>query len=202
MHKTVILDLGKVIVPFDFQRGYRALAEYSPLPVEELPGRIRATGLVVPFETGQIEAREFVERFTAALDARMSYEEFCRVWSSIFLPDPLIPEELVAGLRNRYRMVLLSNTNSIHFEMIRENYPILRHFDEYVVSYEVGALKPSPKIYDAAIRAARCEPGECFFADDIPEYVEGARRAGIDAVQFLNAGQLQADLEARGIRWV
>ena len=57
MIKTVIFDLGKVIVPFDFKRGYRAMAELSAYPAEEIPKRIGTTDLVTRFECGQIEPR-------------------------------------------------------------------------------------------------------------------------------------------------
>jgi FMN phosphatase YigB (HAD superfamily) len=46
---------------------------------------------------------------------------------------------------------------------------------------------------------AGCRPEECFYTDDIAEYVEGARRMGIDAVQFQGAEQLESELLARGI---
>ena len=56
-------------------------------------------------------------------------------------------------------------------------------------------------IYREAIARAQCLPQECFFTDDIPEYVAGAKLAGIDAVQFSNREQLEKELQARGIRW-
>jgi len=199
--KTVIFDLGKTIVPFDFKRGYRAMAEVCSYAPEDIPKRIGATDLVVRFESGQITPEEFVAELSGVLNLRMDYGRFCQVWSSIFLPDTLIPESLLEGLRKRHRLLLLSNTNAIHFEMIRENYPLLKHFDEYILSYEVGAMKPSPRIYEEAIARAGCEPEECFFADDIPEYVEGARTVGIDAVRFESAAQIENELSKRGVRW-
>jgi putative hydrolase of the HAD superfamily len=60
-------------------------------------------------------------------------------------------------------------------------------------------MKPQPEIYRAAIDAAQCSPEECFFTDDIPEYVEGARQMGIDAVQFESREQIERELSARGI---
>jgi putative hydrolase of the HAD superfamily len=201
MIKTVIFDLGKVIVPFDFSRGYRTMSEHCSCTPEEIPKRIGSTDLVRRFESGQVEPEQFVEQLCGVLGAQIEYERFCQIWSSIFLPETLLPESLIAGLRRRYRLLLLSNTNAIHFEMVRQNYPLLRHFDDLVLSYEIGAMKPSPKIYQAAIERAQCEPEECFFTDDIPEYVAGAREAGIDAVQFHSAAQIERELLARGVRW-
>jgi HAD superfamily hydrolase (TIGR01509 family) len=85
--------------------------------------------------------------------------------------------------------------------MVRERYPMLRHFDEFVLSYEVRAMKPSPEIYREAIARASCRPEECFFTDDIPQYVEAARREGIDAVRFESREQLEREMAARGIQW-
>jgi putative hydrolase of the HAD superfamily len=106
---------------------------------------------------------------------------------------------MVEAIRRQRRTVLLSNTNHIHYTMLRERYPILRHFDGYCLSHEVGAMKPEAKIYRRALELAECEPHECFFTDDVSEYVEGAKRMGIDAVQFESAGQIANELRARGI---
>ncbi len=201
MYKSVILDLGLTIVPIDFSRGYAALAGRCALPDAEVRRRIAESGLVEPFETGQIEPEVFASQFSAVLDMDVDYSTFCGLWSTIFTPGSLIPEEMVEGLAARYRLVLLSNTNAIHFEMIQNNYPILRHFHAFVLSYRVGAMKPDPRIYRAAIAEAGCPPEECFFADDVASYVQGARAAGIDAVQFRSAEQLETDLAARGIAW-
>jgi putative hydrolase of the HAD superfamily len=199
--KTVIFDMGKVLIPFDFSRGYRALEKHSNSPAAEIPKRIASTDLVNRFETGLVEPCDFVEELSGMLDLRIPYGQFCEIWSSIFLPDTLVPDDLVAGLRERYRLLVLSNTNALHFAMVRQSYPILRHFHDLVLSYEVKAMKPDPAIYREAIARAQCRPEECFFVDDIPAYVEGARRQGIDAVQFESCAQLERDLAARDIRW-
>jgi len=199
--KTVIFDLGKVLIPFDFSRGYRAMEKFCDYPAAEIPKRIAATDLVHRFETGLVEPRDFVEQLSRMLDLRVTYEQFCEIWSSIFLPDPLVPESLLAGIGEHYRLLVLSNTNAIHFAMVRQCYPMLRHFHDLVLSYEVKAMKPSPAIYREAIARAQCRPEECFYTDDIPAYVEGARREGIDAVRFESCAQLERDLAAREIRW-
>lgn len=203
MTKTVIFDLGGVIVPLDFQAGYAAMAGLCDIPREELPKRISATGLVPKLESGQIAADDFIDAFIGELGLRITRAEFPQLWSSIFPPYTLIPESLLAGLKRNYRLLLLSNTNSIHFEIIRktETYRLLDHFDDYILSYEVGAMKPLERIYEAALEKAGCRPEECFYTDDIPAYVEGARKAGIDAVQFIGHQPLIAEMDRRGIQW-
>jgi putative hydrolase of the HAD superfamily len=201
MIKTVIFDLGKVIIPFDFKRGYQGLEKVCGYPAAEIPRRIGTTDLVQRFESGMVAPRDFVEQLSSSLDLRIDYDQFCEIWSSIFLPDPLIPEGMLQGLSQRFRLLLLSNTNAIHFQMLEQTYPLLRHFHHHVLSYRVGALKPSPVIYREAIARAECAADECFFTDDIPDYVAGAKREGIDAVQFESCEQIQRELLSRGIRW-
>lgn len=199
-HKALIFDLGKVLIPFDFQRGYRALEQFCPHPAAEIRRRIIASGLVPPFETGLIEPRDFVARLTEALDLTMDYSGFCRAWGSIFYGQ-LIPDRVLESLAARYRLVLLSNTNAIHFEMVRETYPLLRYFHELVLSYEVRSMKPDSRIYHAAIERAGCKAEECFYTDDITENVAAGLREGMDSVQFETPEKLEREMSERGIRW-
>jgi putative hydrolase of the HAD superfamily len=199
-YKAVIFDLGRVLVHFDFKRGYRALEGLCPHEAAAIPKLLAGTGLVERFETGLVEPRDFVSEMSRVLDLRVGYDRFCEIWSCIFT-DMLVPESMLEGLKARYRLLLLSNTNAIHFDMIRRTYPMLRHFDDLILSYEVKAMKPQPAIYRAAIERAGCEPGECFYTDDIAEYVAGGRAMGIDAVQFQGAARLAEELTARGIQW-
>lgn len=199
MIKTVIFDLGRVIVPFDFQRGYTRLEPLCGLKTGEIRAKIGASGLVPRYESGEIESEAFVAELSECIGLKAGFSEFCDIWMSIFLPETLISEEMLAEIRTGHRLVLLSNTNRIHFEGIRANYPLLRQFHQFVLSYEAGAMKPSPIIYRKAIEAAQCEASECFFTDDIPEYVEGAKQMGIDAVQFQSAAQIREELCRRGV---
>jgi glucose-1-phosphatase len=201
MIKTVIFDLGKVIIPFDFKRGYQGLENVCGYPAAEIPRRIATTDLVQRFESGLVDPKDFVEQLSRVLDLHINYDQFCQIWSSIFLPDPLIPESLLEGISKRYRLLLLSNTNAIHFDMLEKSYPLLRHFHHMVLSYRVGAMKPEPAIFREAIARAECRPDECFFTDDIAEYVAAAKREGIDAVQFESRAQIEQELLARGVRW-
>jgi len=201
MIKTIIFDLGKVLVPFDFQRAYDRLAPLSPYSAEQIRERVRGCDLVTRFESGQVEPESFAQEFCGMFDANVAYDQFCETFSSIFFPETLIPDSLLKALKQRYRLVLLSNTNAIHWEMLTRTYPLLGHFDERILSYRVGAQKPDPRIYREAIRAAECRPQECFYTDDIADYVKAAREQGIDAVQFESQEQIERELKSRGVSW-
>ncbi|MDE3164806.1 MAG: HAD family phosphatase [Acidobacteriota bacterium] len=201
MHKAILFDLGRVLVHFDFQIGYRALEKICPYPADQIPSRLAPTGLIERFESGQVTPEDFFQQFCAILDLDLPYPRFREIWSSIFT-HAILPESLLEGLARRYRLVLLSNTNALHFQMIRQWYPhILRHFHALVLSYEVGAMKPQAEIYEAALRAADCPAAQCFYTDDIEAYVAAARARGIDAVVFSGQQQIERELRARAIAW-
>ncbi|MGQ9635683.1 MAG: HAD family hydrolase [Bryobacteraceae bacterium] len=202
MIRTIIFDLGKVLIPFDWQRGYQRLAAHSPYPPEEIRARIKAANLFEDFERGRIQPEQAAKQISDLLQLDgMSLEQFRELWSAIFLPETILPEPMLAGLHQRHRLLLLSNTDAIHYGWVAEKYPILRHFDGAVLSFEVGSRKPEPAIYEAAIERAGCAPGEIFFTDDLEANVEGARRLGIDAVTFQSRELLENELRARGVIW-
>ena len=201
MIQTIIFDLGNVIIPFQFSRGYEQLENYCGIPAQDIPARIGSTGLVKLLETGQIEPEKFVAELSAYLNLGLTYPEFCKIWSSIFLPEILIPESFFAALKKRYKLLLLSNTNAIHYEAIQESYSVLQYFDLVVLSHEVKAMKPDPAIYQKALELAECSAEHCLFIDDLPENIEGARRTGMDGIVFQSYVDLKEQLSRRGIRW-
>ncbi len=200
MIKAILLDLGGVIVELDFARAYRATAELTGLDVEEVPERIRRAGLAEPYEHGRISSEEFYRRLSAALGLRVSYKRFCEIWGDMFGAEPLLERSFLAALRKRYRLLLLSNTNELHFEWLRRRFPLLKEFDDYVLSYEVGSMKPAPEIYLEAVGRAGCETAECFFADDKPENIEAATRLGMHGALFTSGQALRSELRGHGVR--
>jgi putative hydrolase of the HAD superfamily len=202
MIKAILFDLGNTLIPFDYSRGFSGIAPFSSCPVEEMRRRIAASDLAQRFETGRMSGPQFVREFSELIELRpLDYRQFCDIWCSIFLPETLIPDGMLLRLRENYRLVLLSNTNEIHFSMIWEKYPLLRHFHELVLSHRIGVMKPAPEIYRAAVERAGCRPEECLFTDDVPAYVDAGRREGLDAVQFQSLAELERELLARGVTW-
>ena len=144
---------------------------------------------------------DFYRQSLDLLSVKMTFEEFSAIWCMIFRKETFVPESLVAALSERYRLVLLSNTNAIHIPFLRANYPLLRYFQAQVLSHEVKEMKPGAAMYKTALAHAVGTPEECFFTDDILVYVEGARQFGIQAEQFLGQEKLENDLRQRGVEW-
>ncbi len=184
---------------FDNARAYDRMEALGGLKAGEVAAALWPTGLMRRFMCGEIEPNSFIREVSEVCRIRVSEREFTGIWTSIFSRDTLVPESLVESLARRYRAVLLSNIDPLQFAMLDTEYPILRHFHSRVLSYEIGALKPDPRIYRRAVEEAGCAPQECFFADDAPAFVQAARDLGIDAVQFTSVAQLESDLRRRGI---
>jgi len=197
--KAIIFDVGNVIVACDYERAFASLGQYSVISKDEIPRLIFSTGLYRRFESGSISSREFFTEVSTLLKLNICFEEFCNIWSNIFLPAPLISEELIATLATKYRLLVLSDNNPIHFPEVRKRYVLLRHFHDFVLSYKIGAVKPSAKIFQAAIRRSGCNPSECFFVDDVLANVKGARRCGIQAMLFISQKRLEEELHAQHV---
>jgi HAD superfamily hydrolase (TIGR01509 family) len=106
---------------------------------------------------------------------------------------------LLAYLKRRYPLILVSNTNEAHIDFIRSNYRVLEHFDHHIFSYEVGSLKPDRKIFEHAIAASGFPAETLFFTDDREENVVAARNLGLHAHQFKTESALVNALAAAGV---
>jgi putative hydrolase of the HAD superfamily len=199
MTQALLFDLGDVIVGLDFDRAYRRVAGLSGRPATAVPALIREARLADPYERGEISSAQFHRQFCQTVGIDLAYDEFREIWEDMFQPELLTPSSFFESVQGKYRLVLLSNTNEIHFHSILRRYPVLGCFDDFVLSYRVGVLKPSLAIYEEAVRAAGCLSGECFFTDDKAENIEGAMTAGLDAVRFEGWPKLEQDLRQRGV---
>src|SRR3989442_1055103 len=150
MIKVICFDLGKVIINFDYAQSPQELAKITPLPVTEVMRVLADDSLVLDYETGKISTADFYRLVSETLKLSASLEKFKQLWGSMFLPEPLLSESFLQALKKTYRLILLSNTNEIHFEFVREKYAILSHIEEHVLSYQVGWMKPHSQIYAAA----------------------------------------------------
>jgi putative hydrolase of the HAD superfamily len=199
MIEVVYFDLGKVIVDFDHSRAARELLKVTPLSLKEAMAVLSDSDLVSEYETGQLSSQEHYRKVCRRLQMEVSIEKFRELWGSMFLPEPLLSESFLQDLKKRYRLMLLSNTNEIHFDFVIQHYPILRMIEERLLSYQAGCMKPEARIFELAIKKAGVAPENIFFTDDRPENIEAAQRAGIQALLFQSETQLKRDMAIRGM---
>lgn len=199
MIRTCLFDLGNVLVHFSHDRMCTQIGELCGRSGPEIRTLLIESGLQWDFERGRLSEHQFRERLETLVDRRLEHAELIAAGSDIFtLNEPMLP--LLTGLRTQgYRLVLLSNTSIAHFEFVSRNYRVLELFDQFVLSFRVGALKPDPAIYQAALQAIDCEPHECFYTDDIAEYIVAGRGHGLHAEVFTDAGTCLDHLRSHGL---
>jgi putative hydrolase of the HAD superfamily len=197
--EALLFDMGKVVLDFNFDLGMEKLAGKCGLPLDEFKEVLFDNAWIRPYERGEISTAEYHRHLCEAGQLRMDLKEFQESWSSVFLPNLLVPEALLEDLRQRYPLILVSNTNESHVHYIESHYSVLQYFDVKIFSHVVGSLKPDRRIYEAAIAASGQPPEALFFTDDREENVRAAEDFGIRAHQFTTVPRLVAALRSSGV---
>jgi epoxide hydrolase-like predicted phosphatase len=102
-----------------------------------------------------------------------------------------------AGVRPRFRTAILSNSFVGARERERAAYGFEDMCDLIVYSHEEGTKKPELRFYEIACERLGVSPHEALFLDDFPACVEGAQRAGMTAITFIDNEQAIAELDAQ-----
>ncbi len=198
MIRTIVSDLGNVLLRFDHMLACRRLAARCGRSPREIYDSMFTSGLVENYELGRISSVEFGQRSMERLAVDLEMGEMREIWSDIFDPVEGM-EELVRSLKGNYTLVLLSNTNEWHFEHCRKRFPVVGLFGHHALSYRMGCRKPDPAIYRKALALAGGRPEETLYFDDIPDYVEVAAGLGLKALRFREAVQLIEEMREKGV---
>ncbi len=121
-------------------------------------------------------------------------EFFRQFWSADGLNRELVDN--LPRLHERYKLGLISNANDDLRQVMTERWQISGLFDGMIISAEVGLLKPDRRIYELAVNRLGVQTDEAVFIDDVLTNVEGARVAGLHAIQYLNNRQVLSELES------
>jgi FMN phosphatase YigB (HAD superfamily) len=196
--RLIVSDFGGVICTFDYRIFCERLAHRIGRTADEVFARVFGGDLQLAFERGALSGQAYHQEVMGLLRAEIPYVEFFRMYGDIFTEIPATCD-LLRRLATRYPLYLLSDTNEIHFGYVRQTVGVVRLFEQFVVSYEVGVLKPDPRIYQEVLRRSGLPAEACVFIDDRPGNVEGARRVGMQALLFQSAERCAADLKSLGV---
>ena len=200
MIETIVSDLGNVLLRFDNSVFYRAISRFAGRPAADIEATVgRNLDLLILFEKGVISPFDFYRNARDLLEITTGYEEFFAAYcEGVFTPVPFV-FDLFRRLKPRYRMVLLSNNDIIRWTHIKTKFPEILLFDDYVLSFDVGAMKPQLDIYLEALRAGGAAPERTVFIDDMPANVAGAERAGMKGILCESGADLEPKLRALGM---
>ena len=176
--KAVVFDLGKVLVDFDYGIAGRRLAARATMAAAELGQFLVHVPLIVEYETGMLTSQQFYERVRAASGFLGDLEEFAASFADIFTPiKPMV--QLNAELRSRgFPTYIFSNTNELAVRFIRRNFPFFKDFNDYILSYEHGSMKPDSRLYEVVEKRSGCDRAEILYLDDRPENIAAGAARG------------------------
>lgn len=186
---TIIFDLGGVILDLDQGKTLRAFARKG-LDLEDVN---EASPIFNDFETGKITAPDFRQGIKSLFKGNITDTEIDEAWNAMLLDTYEERFRIIEGLRKQFRIYLLSNTNSIHIDFVRDylnkHFSLERWdnlFDKQYLSYEIGLRKPNKNIYEYVLNDIQKQPQECLFIDDSFANIKGAESAGIQTLLALN----------------
>ena len=198
-YRTIVFDLGNTVIRFDHAISARKIATLFNIDSKKIYDTFFDSEITRAFDRGRISPRQFHAEASKALGVRLPYKDFTKIWSDIFWED----EDAAALVRelksSGYRLFLLSNINRLHFEYIEEKFDIIKAFDELILSYMIGAIKPEPAIYEDVIKRAGGDKSKILYIDDREDLVKEALRLGIDSIRFEGAENLKVAMKKRGV---
>lgn len=192
MIKAFIFDLGSVCFHIDWLK-----------ISEEMENKFNICTLVKSKGT-----KEQIDCYNQALEGKRSAEDFFRLLSGKEDVEEIINyykkmyrkyrsenkeiTELIKKLREKFKVVCLTDTHSFHFETYTEYFD---NFDEVFASFQIGSIKADKKIFEKVRKKLGLKPEELVFIDDSDKNIENARSLGINAIRFENNKQLIEDLK-------
>jgi FMN phosphatase YigB (HAD superfamily) len=196
--QLIVCDFGGVICSFDYRIFCERLAPRVGRTAPEIHAQVFGDSLQQEFERGRLSGLSYHRRVMDRLGGTVPYDEFFAMYGDIFTEIPATCA-LLERLSLRYPLYLLSDTNEIHFGYVLQTVGVLRQFRDFVVSYQLGVLKPDPRMYREVLRRSGHPAAACVFIDDRPGNVEGAIRAGMHGIRFASPAQCAAALAALGV---
>lgn len=194
MIKTVIFDLGKVLVDFDFKIAVGRLGDFGLVNPIKVYNLFRNSDLAEKWDKGFMPPEEFYETIRSELDLKLTMREFIPIWNEIFAENAKMIA-LARGLAKDKKVLLLSNTNPWHADYIRKHFRWVHELHGFIASCDVQMMKPDAKIYRHALGKAKAKPQETFYIDDLEENVEAALSLGIAAHRFESYERLLREMK-------
>jgi len=195
--RNIILDFGGVIYQIDHQRQIRTFKNLGIGNFESLYSQAMQSPLFAQFERGEIspdQLRSTIKKFLG--NSKISSSQIDDAWNSILIGfhEPTI--RLLERLRSSYRLFLLSNTNSIHYDVYQRDfseqfgYKFDDLFEKTYWSFKIGMRKPDTEIFLFVMSDIGINPAETIFIDDTPQNIEGSVQAGLPAMHLTHGAPL------------
>lgn len=199
MIKTVIFDIGNVLVGFQWEKYYKSfgfseeiekrLAEATVLSKDwgELDrGALTTEEVIARFVQNDLGIEEEIYRVSENIGGMIERYEYARPW---------IKELQQKGLQ----VLVLSNFSQKAHRECAEALDFLEDVDGGILSYQDKLVKPMPAIYQLLLERYGLKGEECVFLDDLQENLDGAAAFGIHTIRFTDRESAVEELKKLGI---
>jgi putative hydrolase of the HAD superfamily len=182
---TLIFDFGGVLINLDIKRCILNFKRLGLENFEQYLNNFAQAGFFMEFEKGQITAVEFRNEIRKLTTKTLTDAQIDEAWCSFLLEIPTEKLEMLLELRKKFRILLLSNTNIIHFPnsetllYTQNGMKMSDYFDRCYLSYEMKMAKPDKEIFENILATENVQANECLFLDDGLKNTEEAQKLGI-----------------------
>lgn len=185
-HNILLFDFGGVLVNLDKTRCIDAFSK-AGFDITPYLGTYKQGGAFAQFERGEITPAQVCDALYKDSGVRLSETAFQKAWESYLTDVPKERLEMLLRLKKKYRLALLSNTNSIHWHMAIERFfrykglTVEDFFSDIFLSFEMGIEKPSPIIFEKVIDALGVPASQIVFFDDSIINCKAAEACGMQS---------------------
>jgi putative hydrolase of the HAD superfamily len=203
MVELVIFDVDNVLVSYDRARRMTEMAERLGKTPEEVTAAVFGSGVEDAADAGQMDAESYLRAVGDRLGVRVSRDVWVAARAAATTADPAMVA-LASGIASHTTVALLTNNGSLLRQEFARIAPTVAALPgvELFASGDLGLAKPDPEVYLRVVAHYSIAPGDAVFVDDSPEYVRGARRAGLRAHVFTGRPVLVDFLAATGLNVV
>ncbi len=188
---VLLFDLGGVLIELNWLEKAKKLFN-AQADVEELKSRWLNLESAREYESGRIDFNQFYRSFTAETGSHIDFSSFEEEFAGILGPVKPGCMQLLDELKDRFSLAMLSNTNSLHVEMLRDKTDIFSPFASLFFSYELKMIKPDHEIFHEVCRRLQCPAEQILFFDDSPPNVVAANACGLRAFRADGPSEVRA----------
>ena len=193
MIKAIFFDIGGVLLDTRLLAGRFAMA-FKPRDAKKFWHEINLR--VIPLCKNQISEAQFCMQM-ADSEGISRAKVPKNLWTKDFKKLVAIDKKVLGiakQLRQKYKVGIISNTLGRHVKIMRKM-GIFDYFDAAIFSNEAGMTKDSKDIFLIAAKSIRVKPRECIFVDDMYEFVNVAKSAGMKGILYKTPQKLESELK-------
>lgn len=197
--EAIIFDFGGVIINIDYNATIEAFRNLGITNFDDLYSQAQQNRLFDQIETGEISEQRFINGLLEILPKGITPYQVIHAWNAMILDVPEETIKLLSQLQGKYKLFLLSNTNSIHIEYAWKHWYKTTSqkpedlFSKVYLSFEMGMRKPNSEIFSFVCYEQKLNPETTIFIDDSIQHIEGAKTIGLNTIH-LDSGRTLQDI--------